>query len=134
MRRTETTNCPMCSADENLLLSTSGNLLHSNAGIFRLVTCQRCGHIYQNPRPTEETIHQYYPEDYLSFEISIKELLEKIAYLTHFDGKIFWDTSKPNGQPWRKLDTSLAEWEFGFSAETPFDQGLQKTIEWYRQL
>ncbi len=66
-----------------------------------------------------------------SFEISIKDLLEKIAHMTGFSGEIVWDTSKPNGQPRRKLDTSRAEKSFGFKASTDFDRGLQQTIDWY---
>jgi len=66
-----------------------------------------------------------------SFEISIKDLTEKIARMTGFEGKIVWDTTKPNGQPRRKLDTSRADQYFGFVAKTDFDQGLQKTIDWY---
>ncbi len=66
-----------------------------------------------------------------NFEISIKDLLEKIAHMTGFTGNIVWDTSKPNGQPRRKLDTSRAEQEFGFKANTDFDEGLQQTIDWY---
>ncbi|MCJ7694150.1 MAG: GDP-L-fucose synthase [Anaerolineaceae bacterium] len=68
-----------------------------------------------------------------SFEISIKDLIEKIAQMTGFDGKIVWDTTKPNGQPRRKLDTSRAESAFGFRAQTNFDKGLQNTINWYIQ-
>ncbi len=66
------------------------------------------------------------------FEISIKDLVKLIAKLTGFKGKIIWDKSKPDGQPRRCLDTSRAEKEFGFKAKTPFDEGLRKTIEWYR--
>lgn len=66
------------------------------------------------------------------FEISIKELVELIADLTGFRGQIAWDTSKPNGQPRRCLETSRAwEW-FGFRAKTPFQEGLHRSIEWYR--
>lgn len=68
-----------------------------------------------------------------SFEISIRDLTEKIARMTGFQGKITWDTSKPNGQPRRKLDTSRAEERFGFKARTDFDEGLKQTIEWYAQ-
>ncbi len=67
-----------------------------------------------------------------SFEISIKELAETIARLTGFRGQLVWDTSKPNGQPRRKLDTSRAERLFGFHAHTSFEDGLMHTIEWYR--
>jgi GDP-L-fucose synthase len=66
-------------------------------------------------------------------EITIKELVEKIASLTGFDGEIRWDSSKPDGQPRRCLDTSRAENLFGFAAQVPFDEGLKKTIEWYRK-
>ncbi len=66
------------------------------------------------------------------FEISIKDLVELIAKLTGFKGKIIWDTSKPDGQPRRCLDTSKAEKEFGFKAKTEFEEGLKRTIEWYR--
>jgi len=66
-------------------------------------------------------------------EISIKDLAHLIARLTGFQGKIVWDTSKPNGQPRRALDTSRAEQFFGFRANTQLEEGLQRTIEWYRQ-
>jgi len=65
------------------------------------------------------------------FEISIKDLVELIAKLTGFNGKITWDTSKPDGQPRRMLDTNKAEREFGFRAKTSLEDGLKKTIEWY---
>ena len=65
------------------------------------------------------------------FEITIKDLVELIAKLTGFKGKIVWDTSKPDGQPRRCLDTSKAEKGFGFKAKTGFEDGLKKTIEWY---
>jgi GDP-L-fucose synthase len=65
------------------------------------------------------------------FEISIKELAEKIKKIVGYDGKITWDTTKPNGQPRRMLDTTKAEREFGFKAHTNFDEGLRETIEWY---
>jgi len=67
-----------------------------------------------------------------SFEISIRDLAETIARLTGFQGRIVWDTTKPNGQPRRKLDTSRAEQLFGFRATTRFDEGLRHTIDWYR--
>jgi GDP-L-fucose synthase len=65
------------------------------------------------------------------FEISIKDLAQKIATLTGFNGRIVWDASKPNGQPRRCLDVSRAERAFGFRAATGFDEGLRRTIEWY---
>ncbi|MGB2599277.1 MAG: GDP-L-fucose synthase [Candidatus Omnitrophota bacterium] len=68
----------------------------------------------------------------VGFEVSIKNLTKLIAKLSGFRGKIVWDTSKPDGQPRRRLDTSKAEKEFGFKAKTGFKEGLKKTIEWYR--
>lgn len=68
-----------------------------------------------------------------AFEISIAELLRTIARLTGFTGDIVWDTSKPNGQPRRKLDISRAERAFGFRSRVPFEDGLRETIEWFRQ-
>jgi len=67
-------------------------------------------------------------------EISIKDLVETICRLMDFKGEIRWDISKPDGQPRRRLDVSRAEKEFGFRAQTNFEIGLQKTIEWYRSL
>jgi GDP-L-fucose synthase len=67
------------------------------------------------------------------FEISIKDLVGKIAHMTGFEGDLVWDTTKPNGQPRRALDTTRAKEEFGFEARTDFNEGLQKTIKWYRQ-
>lgn len=64
-------------------------------------------------------------------EISIKGLAEMIARMTGFRGRIVWDTSKPNGQPRRALDTSRAEKYFGFRAKVPFEEGLRLTIDWY---
>ncbi len=68
------------------------------------------------------------------FEISIKDLAEKIARLTGFTGTIVWDSTKPDGQPRRSLDTSRAQQAFGFRAHTSFDEGLEQTIAWYRQV
>lgn len=65
-------------------------------------------------------------------EISIKDLLDLIAELTGFAGEIIWDTSKPDGQPRRSLDTSRAKQEFDFQAQTDFRTGLRKAIEWYK--
>jgi nucleoside-diphosphate-sugar epimerase len=67
------------------------------------------------------------------FEITIKDLAEKIVELTGFEGEIRWDTSKPDGQPRRCLDTSRAKEYFGFEAKTDFEQGLKNTIEWYKE-
>ncbi|MFZ2095300.1 MAG: GDP-L-fucose synthase [Anaerolineales bacterium] len=66
-------------------------------------------------------------------EISIKELAELIARFTGFEGKLVWDTSKPNGQPRRGLDTSRAFEYFGWRTKVPFEAGLRQTIDWYRQ-
>jgi GDP-L-fucose synthase len=65
-------------------------------------------------------------------EISIRDLVTTITQLTGFEGELVWDTSKPNGQPRRVLDTSKAEEYFGFRARTNFIDGLRKTIDWYR--
>lgn len=65
-------------------------------------------------------------------EISIKDLSELIARLAGFSGRFVWDTNKPNGQPRRALDVSRAEKYFGFRAKMPFEEGLRRTIEWYR--
>jgi GDP-L-fucose synthase len=65
-------------------------------------------------------------------EIRIKDLAEKIAQLTGFMGRICWDPSKPDGQPRRCLDVSRAKALFGFEARTSFDEGLRRTIDWYR--
>src|SRR5438128_684499 len=64
-------------------------------------------------------------------EITIADLVTKIAAITGFTGEIVWDKSKPDGQPRRKLDTSRAERLFGFESHTNFDRGLRATIEWY---
>jgi len=66
------------------------------------------------------------------FEISIKDLVHLIAKLTGFEGEIIWDATKPDGQPRRCLDTSKAEREFGFKARTGFEEGLRKTVDWYK--
>jgi len=66
-------------------------------------------------------------------EISIKDLAELIGRLVGYQGRFVWDTSKPNGQPRRALDTSRAENYFGFRAQTNFEEGLRRTIDWYRQ-
>jgi len=66
------------------------------------------------------------------YEIPIKDLVELIARLTGFKGKLVWDVSKPNGQPRRGLDVSRARQEFGFQAGTSFEEGLRRTIDWYR--
>ncbi len=67
-------------------------------------------------------------------EIAIRELAEVIADATGFGGSIVWDTSKPNGQPRRLLDTSRAQQHFGFNAKTPFREGIERTVVWYREM
>jgi GDP-L-fucose synthase len=66
------------------------------------------------------------------YEISIKDLAEMIARLTGFSGKMAFDPSKPNGQPRRGLDVSRAERLFGFRAQVSFEEGLRRTVDWYR--
>jgi GDP-L-fucose synthase len=67
------------------------------------------------------------------FEITIKDLTDKIVELTGFTGEIRWDTSRPDGQPRRRLDVSKAKEYFSFEAKTGFDEGLKATIDWYRK-
>jgi GDP-L-fucose synthase len=67
-------------------------------------------------------------------EITIRDLVGLIVELTGFGGEIRWDTSKPDGQPRRALDTSRARERFGFEASTSFEDGLRSTIEWYQGL
>lgn len=66
------------------------------------------------------------------FEIKIKDLVELIAELTGYNGKIVWDTTKPDGQPRRCLDVSREKEEFGFEAKVDFREGLKKAIKWYK--
>jgi GDP-L-fucose synthase len=66
-------------------------------------------------------------------EVSIKHLAELIGEATGYEGEIVWDTTKPNGQPRRKLDTSRAKELFGFEAKTPFREGVARTVAWYRE-
>ena len=65
-------------------------------------------------------------------EITIKQLVDLIVQLTGFKGNVVWDTSRPDGQPRRVLDTSRAKMEFGFEAKTDLEAGLRKTIDWYK--
>jgi GDP-L-fucose synthase len=67
------------------------------------------------------------------FEISIRDLVDLIVKLTGFKGGVEFDSSKPDGQPRRMLDTSRAEKLLGFKAQTSFEEGLKRTIEWYRE-
>jgi GDP-L-fucose synthase len=67
------------------------------------------------------------------FEITIKDLAEKIKSLARFTGKLVWDSTKPDGQPRRSLDTTRAADLFGFRAEMGFDEGLKRTIEWWKR-
>lgn len=68
-----------------------------------------------------------------AFEIRIKDLAGIIVRETGFEREIIWDTSKPNGQPRRKLDVSKAEKEFGFKSKTTFEEGIRKTVAWYEK-
>jgi len=67
------------------------------------------------------------------FEISTRELVERIAEFSGFTGRIVWNTTMPNGQPRRRLDTRRAAARFGFRAEKDFDTGIRETIAWYRE-
>ena len=64
-------------------------------------------------------------------EISIKDLAETVARHVGFEGEIVWDTTKPNGQPRRRLDVSRAKEYFDFEARVPFEEGIQRTVEWW---
>ncbi|HEU5317763.1 MAG TPA: GDP-L-fucose synthase [Chloroflexota bacterium] len=66
-------------------------------------------------------------------EISIRDLIETIARAVNYSGRVTWDTTKPNGQPRRCLDTTRAWERFGWKATTPFEDGLRRTIDWYRE-
>ncbi len=66
-------------------------------------------------------------------EVAIADLAQMIARLTGFNGRLRWDASKPDGQPRRRVDTTRAEQEFGFIAKTPLEEGLRRTIDWYRR-
>lgn len=66
------------------------------------------------------------------YEISIKDLTEMVIRLTGFEGKLVWDTEKPNGQPRRGLDVSRAKEYFGWQAQVPFEEGMRRTIEWFK--
>jgi GDP-L-fucose synthase len=67
------------------------------------------------------------------YEISIKDLSEMIVEMTGFEGKLVWQTDKPNGQPRRGLDVSRAKEYFGWSAQVPFEEGMRRTIEWFKE-
>jgi len=66
------------------------------------------------------------------FEISIRDLAERIARMCGFTGIVRWDTSRPNGQPRRMLDTTQARDRFGFAAKVSLEEGLSRTIAWYK--
>ena len=66
------------------------------------------------------------------YEISIKDLVELICKLMGYEGELVWQTDKPNGQPRRCLDTQKAKEKFGFEAKVSFEEGLKRTIDWYR--
>jgi GDP-L-fucose synthase len=67
------------------------------------------------------------------FEISIKDLAKKIIEITGFKGRVIWDNTKPDGQPRRMLDITRGEKYFAFRAKTSLDEGLEKTIQWYKE-
>ena len=67
------------------------------------------------------------------YEISIKDLSEMIVKLTGFEGKLAWQTDKPNGQPRRGLDVSRAKELFGWSAQVSFEEGMKRTIAWFKE-
>jgi len=79
---------------------------------------------YDSPEPLNIGAHS---------EITIRELTELIADLTGFRGELVWDTSKPDGQPRRCLDTTRAKEQIGFTASTSLEDGLRQTIAWFRE-
>lgn len=82
----------------------------------------RAAELYDEPEPVNlGTGH----------EISIAELAHLIARLAGFTGELVWDSTKPDGQPRRKVDTQRAKEKFGFVARTSLEEGLRKTIAWY---
>ncbi len=79
---------------------------------------------YDGPEPVNIGTHR---------EITIRDLVSLIAEYTGFEGEVHWDTSKPDGQPRRMLDTTRAEQYFGFKPEVDLEEGLRKTIAWWKQ-
>jgi GDP-L-fucose synthase len=69
-----------------------------------------------------------------SFEVKIKDLVETIARLADFKGRVVWDHTKPDGQPRRCLDTTRAQQLLGWKAQMPFEEGLRRTITWWRDV
>lgn len=67
------------------------------------------------------------------YEISIRDLAEKICDIVGYEGRILWDQSKPDGQPRRCLDTTRAKETFGFAATTTLEEGLVETVRWYKE-
>jgi GDP-L-fucose synthase len=67
------------------------------------------------------------------YEISIKDLTEMIVKMIGFEGELVWQTDKPNGQPRRGLDVSRAKELFGWSAQVPFEEGMRRTIQWFKE-
>jgi GDP-L-fucose synthase len=65
-------------------------------------------------------------------EIAIRDLAQLIARIMDYRGRFVYDTSKPNGQPRRQLSVERAERLLGWKARTSFEEGLQKTITWWR--
>ena len=78
---------------------------------------------YNNPEPVNIGA---------GFEISIRKLVRLIVKLTGFKGRVIWDKTKPDGQPRRRLDIRRAKKEFGFMAKVNFEEGLAKSIQWYK--
>ena len=65
-------------------------------------------------------------------ETSIRETAEIVAAAVGFTGEIRWDTSMPNGQPRRSLDSSRAATLFGFESRMPLEEGIRRTVAWFR--
>lgn len=107
---TEMVACPMCGADAGRTLVEGGDLLHPGAESFRLVSCQRCSHIYQNPRPTPAAIGRYYPDDYMPFLRAIEDEPRWWRRLERSYGRRMRCSAvhRAAGQPGRILDVGCA--------------------------
>jgi SAM-dependent methyltransferase len=106
----EWTACPMCGGDDGRLLIEGRDLLHPGDESFRLLTCQVCGHIYQNPRPTVAAIDRHYPENYIPFQKAIEDEPRWWRRLDRRYGQYrrCMPVHRAAGQPGRLLDVGCA--------------------------
>jgi GDP-L-fucose synthase len=104
----------------------------SNVSMSTYVHSRGCSSCEDAVRLSDERSASCTKPLWAGFEITIRELAEKIRRLVGFEGQIVWDPGQPDGQPRRCLDTSRAR-QFGFQATTGFDEGLRRTVEWWQQ-